>query len=223
MYGVICGAIYYWWSRLFNRLNSGELDAFGMVYYDSEAEALAQVGCSAKLRRFEPLPDGSGRIMTTSQGQKRFRIVNILEEKPYTRALVEYFEDDAPESSEMSELSDLELDVWDAVQDVLRLSNKLYKKSIDLNAIIRELAPAAADAKETSEDVAGPEVPEGIKRMQDFSFAVSQILDMALDEQQVLLQSNSTLFRFRRQRKMLENARNYLAAQVTINEAGLKF
>lgn len=208
--------------RLFNRLHSGELDAFGMVYYDSDAEALAQVGCSAELQRFEPLPDGSGRIMTTSLGQKRFRIVNILEEKPYKRALVEFFEDDTPATSELSELSELELDVWEALQDVLRLSNKLYEKALDLSAIIRELAPSAAEAKE-SDDSAGPEEPEGLKRMQDFSFAVSQILDMPLGEQQILLQSSSTLFRFRKQRKMLETARKYLAAQVTIKEAGLKF
>jgi hypothetical protein len=62
-----------------------------------------------------------------------------------------------------------------------------------------------------------------LDRTQDFSFAVSQVLDMPLSEQQILLQTRRTSHRLRKQNRMLDTARQYLAAQVVIKEAGLKF
>jgi hypothetical protein len=151
------------------------------------------------------------------------------------------FRDDSPENEEVAELSKLEQDVWTALQDVLRLSNKLYDKSLDLGANIKELAPSekpsdvagatdtgqvaatvAASASASSESNAPASAPDA-GRTQDFSFAVSQVLDMPVSEQQILLQTRKTSARLRKQCKMLETARQYLAAQVVIKEAGLKF
>lgn len=186
---------------LFNRIHDGEESRFGVVLYDKEADALALIGCSAELVRFEALPDG--RIMTRNVGRERFRIVRILEEKPYMRALVEFVTDDPPRD----ECKDCASQVWAALQDVLSLSNKLYEKVLDLSPEIKRLAP--------------PPSPTAEHNVQDFSFAVSQILDMPLREQQLLLQMRDTAKRLRRQSKMLNSARSYLAAQVTIKNAGL--
>jgi ATP-dependent Lon protease len=200
---------------MFNRIRDGD-SRFGIVFYDKDRDALAAVGCSAELSRFEPMPDGSGRIMTNSIARSRFRIVNILEDKPYKRALVEYFSDDDVEEADRPELSALENGVWAALQDVLRLSNKLYDKSLDLGTNLRELAPPGDAAR-------GGGGGDDVRRAQDFSFAISQVLDMPLEQQQLLLQTRSTLRRLRKQSKILDTARQYLAAQVTIKGAGLKF
>lgn len=187
---------------MFNRIHDGD-SRFGVVLYDKEAESLARVGCCAELLRFEPLPDG--RIMTNNKGVERFRILRILEDDPYTVAEVEFFEDEPP----AAECPDLEGEVWTALQDVLRLSNRLYDKTLDLAPDIKRLAPGTGG------------LDGDAKRMQEFSFAVSQVLDMPLREQQLLLQMSDTEKRLRRQSKMLGTARQYLAAQVTIKNAGL--
>ncbi|PXF41623.1 LON peptidase N-terminal domain and RING finger protein 3 [Gracilariopsis chorda] len=193
---------------LFNRLRDGDA-RFGIVLYDANTSSLAQVGCSAELTRFEPLPDG--RIMTDNVGRRRFEIVKIIDEKPYTRALVRFFDDKAPGG----DLSSLVKEVSLALQDVLRLSNKLYDKVLDLSPDIKRLAP---NGQIPQTDDSGWPSPSMV---QEFSFSVCQVLDMPLKEQQILLQIDDTAARLRRQEKMLDTARKYLAAQVTIKEAGL--
>jgi ATP-dependent Lon protease len=208
---------------MFNRIRDGD-SRFGVIMWDKDRDAIASVGCAAELVQFEQMPDGSGRIMTNSIGRSRFRVVNILDDKPYKRALVEYFSDDDVEASQIAELSALEDKVWEALQDVLRLSNKLYDKRMELGKQVQDLSPAGVPKGKKLADAAAGKVDEvDVQRMQDFSFAIAQVLDMPLEQQQLLLQTRSTIYRFRKQAKILDTARQFLAAQVTIKEAGLKF
>lgn len=194
---------------MFNRIRDGD-SRFGIVMYDETNSSLAQIGCSAELIRFEPLPDG--RIMTSNIGRQRFRIVKVLEEKPFTRAMVEFLRDDKP----TEDLSALVAEAWQVLQDVVRLINKLYDKVSDLGSDIIRLGPEGELAKAEESEWPSPQ------RLEDFSFAICQILDMPLKEQQILLQIRNTKQRLQRQLKMLQTARQYLAGQVAIKDAGLK-
>lgn len=201
---------------MFNRLQE-ENSQFGIVLYESKSNSLALFGCAAEVTRFDPLPDG--RIMTNNVGKQRFKIIRIIEEKPYIRAKVELLHDAKPTENICSALED----VWQALLDVLRLSNKLYGKNLDLSPDIRRLAPSKES--ETMKPEADEQVPDGWpspKKSEEFSFAVCQILEMPLKEQQIMLQLTDTGARLRRQHTLLNTARQYLAAQVTIKEAGLK-
>lgn len=201
---------------MFNRLREGD-SRFGIVLYDGTAGSLASVGCTAEVTRFDPLPDG--RIMTNNVGRQRFRIVRIVEEKPYIRAKVEPLHDSKPTEN----LFPVVKEVWQALQDVLRLSNKLYEKGLDLSPDIKRMAPGEDGITFKPRD--GEDVPEGWPSpslSEEFSFAVCQVLDMPLKEQQIMLQMTETAARLRRQHNLLSIARQYLAAQVTIKEAGLK-
>lgn len=199
---------------LFNRIRDGD-SRFGIVLYDPESAALASIGCTAELTRFEPMPDG--RIMTNNIGRERFRIIRIIKEKPYTRAMVEFLKDDAPEE----DLSSLMDEVWITLKEVLRLSNKIYDKGLDLSPDIKRLAPGGEADKEEKKEDSMPEGWPSPRRVEDFSFAVCQVLDMPLKEQQILLQTRDTAQRLARQNKMLQTAQRYLAAQSTIKDAGL--
>lgn len=197
---------------LFNRIRDGN-NRFGIVFYDPDSSDLALYGCSAELTRFEPLPDG--RIITTNVGRARFRIVRLLDGTPYTRAMVEYIRDEPPTEN----LVPLMTEVWDILQDVLRLSNRLYNKTHELSSELRRLSPG-----KDKDLAAGADVPKGWPApewVEDFSFAVSQILDLPLSDQQLMLQTRDSGTRLRRQKDRLETARQYLAAQVSIKEAGL--
>lgn len=201
---------------LFNRVRDGD-SRFGIIFYNGESNALALIGCAAELTRFEPLPDG--RIMTNNIGKERFRVLKILEEKPYTRAIVEYIRDNTPRE----DLTDLYHRVWQELQDVLQLSNRLYDKTLELSPDVTRLAPKEDKAQLEEGVERGSDDWPAPDQLEDFSFAVSQVLDMPVKEQQILLQTRDTADRLRRQSKMLQTARQYLTAQVTIKDVDLKW
>lgn len=201
---------------MFNRIREHN-SRFGIVFYEGQSNSLALIGCTAEVMRFDPLPDG--RIMTNNMGKQRFKILRIIEEKPYIRAKVELLDDAAPTENTMP----LVQDVWTALQDVLRLSNKLYEKGLDLSSDIKQLAPHGdGENLRGGEDDSLPQGWPSPKIAEQFSFAVCQVLDMPIKEQQIMLQMTDTASRLRMQYKMLSTARQYLAAQVTIKNAGLK-
>lgn len=139
----------------------------------------------------------------------------------------------------------LERNVWVALQDVLRLSNKLYDRTLELNSGLLDVAPPnaptdaglldagtslppnlrAGDGKAdaTEEDDARDGSTESAsaarKRSEAFSFAVAAILDQPLREQQRLLQTTDTGVRLRSLLRLLDAARRYLAAQSQIKDA----
>lgn len=197
---------------LFNRIRDSE-GRFGIVLYNPDSSDLALVGCAAELTRFEPLQDG--RIVTNNIGRQRFRIVRVIDDKPYTRAMVQFMADEPPKQN----LKQVMKEVWQTLEDVLRLSNKLYDKTLDLGSDLRRLAPL--EGRDLGNDGSLPEGWPSPTWVEDFSFAVNQVMDMPLAEQQILLQMRDTDARLRRQNKRLQVARQYLAAQVTIKEAGL--
>lgn len=226
---------------MFNKLREqGDDGRFGIVLFNSQQvppsqqlkserennkdkdskSLLAVIGCTAQLTKFDPLPDG--RIMTNNIGKSRFRILRIIEEKPYITAKVKTINDEVPDINLFPQIKE----VWKALQDVLTLSNKLYDKGLDLSADIKRLDPNVDDGKVfMNSDDDQDQVQEGWpspKRAEEFSFAICQVLDMPLAEQQILLQLTDTSARLKRQLNMLSTARNYLAAQVTIKNAGLK-
>lgn len=141
----------------------------------------------------------------------------------------------------------LERNVWVALQDVLRLSNKLYDRTLELNAGLLNVAPVNAptdvglldastslpanlrsdggssggDASEQDDarDGSSESVSAARKRSEAFSFAVAAILDQPLREQQRLLQTTDTGVRLRSLLRLLDAARRYLAAQSQIKDA----
>mmetsp|Transcript_45441 Transcript_45441/g.176719 ORF Transcript_45441/g.176719 Transcript_45441/m.176719 type:complete len:99 (-) Transcript_45441:1767-2063(-) len=60
-----------------------------------------------------------------------------LEEKPYIKAMVEFYDDEEP----TEDISEVELNVWSKLQDVLRLSNKLYDKRQEFGERMTKVAP----------------------------------------------------------------------------------
>lgn len=219
-------------SRLRDRAAAGgpSEGRFGIVL---SGERLALIGCIAEVVRFEGLPDG--RMLTNNVGRQRFRIVRIVEEKPYIIAKVAPVHDDMPSEN----LMPLAVDVWKTLSDVLDISNRLYDKKHELSVALKKnnpgddgqaLLPRDGGEEENGKQTgSGSEkataVPKGWpcpRRIEEFSFAVCDILDNSITGQQLMLQTTSTSERLRKQLKTLSMARQYLAAQMVIKDAGLK-
>ena len=175
--------------------------------------SIARIGCSAKLIKFENLPDG--RIMTISKGEGRFRIVKLIGKDPYFKGLVEWIHDKPLVGDEEERAKELEKEVWIKLEDVIRLINKLYNKEIKIRDLIEDAVLPEEMGMEKEKGVDGSMV----ERRMRFSFAVSQILDLGMKEQQRLLQCTSTIKRLEKQNGLLGVARQHLAAQVTLKDA----
>ncbi|EME27896.1 hypothetical protein Gasu2_21460 [Galdieria sulphuraria] len=183
---------------LFNRIKEGD-KLFGIVLYNKNNDSVARYGCLMELIRFEPLPDG--RMLTVNVGKERFRVNHIIKDKPFITASVVTVEDIDCDDTIFS----LGEAVWTDLNQVLSLSNKLYGKNVCLSEELRRLAP-------------NPESRDR-HRLIMFSYRVSQVLDIPVQDQQLLLQTQSTKDRFQHQLELLEHARKFLAAQLAINDA----
>jgi len=191
--------------RMFNVIRETD-NMFGIVMYDSKKQRMASIGCSAECVKFQPLEDG--RILVVNQGKQRFRVLRVLKDTPYTTALVEYINDETPNEDP----SELAVGVWTGLQEVLRLSNKLYSKSLALSDALKDLAPS-------TERTQGENTESRFRSLESFSFGVSAILDMPVVEQQILLQTQSLSKRLGKQKELLDFATQQLAAQISIKSA----
>eukprot|EP00188_Purpureofilum_apyrenoidigerum_P003431 Plantae.Rhodophyta-Purpureofilum_apyrenoidigerum.ctg3582.p1 GENE.Plantae.Rhodophyta-Purpureofilum_apyrenoidigerum.ctg3582~~Plantae.Rhodophyta-Purpureofilum_apyrenoidigerum.ctg3582.p1 ORF type:complete len:323 (-),score=81.98 Plantae.Rhodophyta-Purpureofilum_apyrenoidigerum.ctg3582:1199-2143(-) len=187
---------------LFNRIQDKD-NTFGLIFYNRENNLVARVGCAAQVTKYNLLEDG--RLLVINEGKRRFRVLRYVEEKPFIKAIVQFYDDEEPDE----DLSEMEQSVWTMLQDVLRLSNKLYNGKQEFGEDMKTIAPGGPRSDS---------LPQ-IERQRLFSFSVNQVLDMTVQDQQLLLQTKSTAFRLKKQRGILDAARQYLAAQVTIKDA----
>lgn len=200
--------------QLFSQAWDGDTKV-GVVMYDRERNQWARVGTFCQVTEFQTQPDG--RIFTVNEGDARFRVLKVTRagsQMQFAKALVEYHDDlDSDE-----DLTQLEDEVWTSLKQVLKLSNELYGKHLDLRDKIKALAPGEG----LSED--GGQRPEGSEsaRQRLFSFAVCQVLDMPILDQQLMLQMQNTSERLRKQLELLQQAQQFLSAQVSLKNADRK-
>jgi Lon protease-like protein len=167
---------------------------FGMAYYDQQAGGLASVGTVLEIQEHSTMDDG--RMLIENIGRERFKIVDVVEEKPVLVCKVEYLPDDE-ESESLPVLQDLREDVAGLFKDVVRLSTK-----------IKEIPGADADALEPKElETLGP---------RDLSFWVASLFAGSPYNQQALLEENSTEKRLSVEKELLENTLKYLSAQAAL-------
>jgi len=161
---------------------------FGVLMFDPVKGDIASVGCCAEISQFQRLPDDRMKMLTL--GQQRFRLLNWVREKPYRVGLVEWIEDETPDT----DLRPLARDVEALLKDVVKLSAKLTDQKIEL-----------------PEDI--PDLPR------ELSFWVASNLYGVASEQQSLLEMQDTQARLDREAESLGSTRNHLAARTALKEA----
>ncbi len=129
------------------------------------------------------------RMKIWTMGQKRFRVLDYVRKKPFYVGLVEWFEDE-PVSEDLSTLA---MDVSTVLNDVVRLSAKLMGQAIEM-----------------PDDL--PDSPT------DLSYWVAGNLYGVADEQQSLLEMQSSRDRLEREVEILTTTRNHLAARTVIKD-----
>jgi ATP-dependent Lon protease len=161
---------------------------FGVLLWNPTLKGPAGVGCRAEVVQVERLPDGRSNILTI--GRRRFRVLEIVQEKPYLIGRIEEFED----RKEKYTLDGLAAEVDNILRDVVRLSAKLRDKCTDY-----------------PDDV--PDNPL------ELSFWVASSLIGLSTEQQALLELDETAVRLRREAEILDGIRKELAARTVLKDA----
>jgi len=64
---------------------------FGVLMWDPAQDRVAAIGCCAEIIHYQRLPDDRMKMLTL--GQQRFRVLDMVREKPYLVGLVEWIED----------------------------------------------------------------------------------------------------------------------------------
>ncbi|EKQ68783.1 peptidase S16, lon domain protein [Leptolyngbyaceae cyanobacterium JSC-12] len=129
------------------------------------------------------------RMKIRTIGQQRFRVLEYVREKPYRVGLVEWIEDEPPPV----DLQPLANDVAQLLRDVVRLSAKLKGQEIELPDTI-------------------PDLPL------ELSYWVASNLYGVAEEQQALLEMQSTSARLEREAEILTSTRNHLAARTVLKD-----
>lgn len=163
-------------------------EPFGVVFYDEVKEQMLSTGCSTIITKVKMLPHGQMNILTL--GDRRFNIIEIIEEKPYIKAKVDYFDDLDIEIPK----DELIAGIHTVVFDILSLSSKLVDKEVKLAGEI-------------------PGTPV------ELSFWVAANFYGSLRDQQELLEQVSTEDRLQEELAILDAARKHLAAKVSLKNA----
>lgn len=154
---------------------------------DPETREPASVGCCAEVLHYQRLPDDRMKVLTI--GQQRFRLLELVREKPFRVGLVEWIEDDPTDQ----DLTPLATNVDQLLRDVVHLSAKLTGQEIDL--------------------------PDNIPNLPlELSYWVASNLYGVADEQQSLLEMQDTAHRLEREVEILTSTRNHLAARTALKD-----
>lgn len=163
-------------------------EPFGIIFFDDLNERMLSTGCSTTITKVKRLPQGRLNILTL--GERRFEVRRIIEEVPYIRAEVEYFDDHTIEES----TEPLVDDIHQAVKDILHLSSKLVDKEVKLAGEI-------------------PITPV------ELSFWIAANFYGSPRDQQDLLELVDTVDRLDEEFAILDAARKHLAAKVSLKDA----
>jgi ATP-dependent Lon protease len=129
------------------------------------------------------------RMKVLTLGQQRFRVLEYTREKPYRVGLVEWIEDEPTQI----DLRPLGREVDTLLNDVVRLSSKLMDQEIEM-----------------PDDV--PTLPL------ELSYWIASNLHGVPEEQQALLEMQSTEDRLQREVEILSSTRSHLAAKSVLKD-----
>ncbi|PYS53994.1 MAG: ATP-dependent protease [Acidobacteria bacterium] len=166
-------------------------EAFGLVLLRTGAEeesegTIHRVGVTARIVQVDRLDDGRMNVLV--EGEGRFRIHRFIQQTPYWKASVDFFEDGESRQS----------------------MEPLYDKVADLYRKVSQLSAKLSASQES--ELTLPESPA------DLSFIVSYILDLDSEEKQKLLEMTSTDERLRALVNHLADTIRKLEQQIAYKE-----
>ncbi|CAL5229221.1 g12504 [Coccomyxa viridis] len=167
---------------------------FGMCWTDSKG-AIAAIGTTLEIKSHVLLEDGRMGIETI--GRERFRILSVKQEKPVLVCEIELLDEDDDSSTQLIQQAD-------EVRELFRALIQLHTKR-------GKVKPEDAEQYE----------PEELRQLgpRNLSFWIASNFRETPQQQQILLQENSTAQRLEYEKKVLDGSVNYLRAKLAVEGA----
>lgn len=165
---------------------------FGMVYVDNEGR-MATIGTTLEIMDFQNVPDG--RLFVSNKGRDRFRILNIVKEKPVLLCEVEVI----PETEETEETKELAREVAELLRNTIKLNLKMQNISVSDDQL---------EPQELNE--LGP---------RELSYWVASFFSDVKVLQQNLLEEDDTVRRLEKEKNVLSETVRYYSAASALKSA----
>ncbi|CAN0259910.1 unnamed protein product [Ectocarpus sp. 6 AP-2014] len=218
--------------QMFNDIGTTD-NRFGMLVTDAKTGRPCKYGAVMECAQRKLLPDGRQYVL--NQAVERFRVLKVLKTNPYTVMEVEVgIPDNKPlegepvkwGAEEGTRLEDLELEVYDTVNSVVDLMNKLAPPATPgenrtLSEWFLRYSPKVKRDEGLDGESAGDDLAKQAKedeRRMKFSYAVAEMIAMESRTKQLLLQSRSTAYRLMAVREILVKAQKELAAKSSLKD-----
>lgn len=162
---------------------------FGILRIDPQTGRLATTGCMIEILEVDPLEDG--RMNIEGVGRKRYELLKVVSDAPYLIAEVRLLQEIEPEPQAIPVAEE----VKQVLQEVFRLSGKLNPKNRLFH--LQEL----------------PQEPESL------AFFIPATLYASSEDQQRILEMDSTLERLQSELEFCSTAVKYMAAVASLKDA----
>lgn len=184
-------------------------DTFGYIHVNSKTGEVATIGTLCKVIERQLLEDG--RQYIALEGLSRFKVQKITKTLPYMVAEVQQVYMDDPVEDEAAAAS-LELEVYHALRYYMYLLRKIKStKSMVISTHTKNFRP---ELSRVGRDVPGSAV-ESSTRRSNFTFALANMMQMTVPrEAQLLLQTTDVVQRLEAQRRILQEAAQFIADQL---------
>ena len=175
---------------------------FGIVISDGKG-TIGEIGTLCENTR--QILQEDGRQLCLNTCKQRFRVLEILKMSPYIVARVEYgiMDEDVIKALDSGSLppdiASLEYEVWDLLNEVINMTNKLTDSNGEPSDILKSLCPANTVNGKNRLDVSS-----------DFSFAISDMIGVNYIDLQLLLESRFLKQRFLHLKQLLTTAKDYM-------------
>lgn len=170
---------------------------FGMAFYDQRNQGLASIGTLLEITEHANLDDG--RILVNNIGRQRFRILDVVEEKPVLICEVEYIKDEDDPTADTEEARSLAAEVAQLFRSVVQLSVKLRETSVP-------------------SDITNPRQLDELSP-RELSFWVGSLFAGSPYQQQALLEEETTIGRLKAEKELMSGTAKYLSAQAALQSA----
>lgn len=170
---------------------------FGMVLYDSNAGGLATVGTVLEVVDHSTMDDG--RLLVQTIGRERFKISEVVEERPILVCDVELLNDAEMLNEDPEKAKELADQIGTLFREMVKLTVKLRGSTVPDEVQdpveLRTLAP------------------------RELSFWVASLFGGNPYNQQALLEEDCTMKRLKVEEELLSETLKYLSAQAAVKSA----
>lgn len=188
---------------LFNDIQNNNPKLFGVCMSKNDNQ-IVETGTICENINQKLLPDG--RQLLSNVCRQRFRVKKIIQYEPYMLCEVEYPILDKESTMDLTELPieicNLEREVFQTLQDVFTLTNKVAELQL-LNGELISIS-------ETILSLSPQSHPFRLQYATDFSFAICDQLGTSPNVRQLLLETETVEYRLIILRKLLRYARTTL-------------